>query len=159
MWQFAPAERSPARRQLYLAGRVQGTEDKRRNNVEFRIVERWQAGRCAVCAQIPDAIPVSTRRGLVDRTALEADHDHDNGLFRGLLCQGCNGRESRAGKDDPLFSRYRFRYPAAMLGVRLRWAEPDSELAMRLKRQERYRAAMMQAAVEAGLEPVYGPVY
>ena len=30
---------------------------------------------------------------------------------------------------------------------------------MRLKRQERYHAAMMQAAVEAGLEPVYGPVY
>jgi Recombination endonuclease VII len=48
-----------------------------------------QDGRCAICgAEVP----------------LHADHDHDTGLLRGMLCQSCNNREGRlaVGRDpDP----------------------------------------------------------
>lgn len=42
-------------------------------------LESWHDGRCGRCG--------SANWGLV------ADHCHDNGLVRGLLCSGCNTRE------------------------------------------------------------------
>ena len=38
---------------------------------------RAQDGRCAICAAEPEE-------------GLNIDHDHSNGLVRGLLCRGCN---------------------------------------------------------------------
>lgn len=43
-----------------------------------------QGGRCGIC-----------RRELVPGRSTHADHDHDTGLLRGLLCNGCNRRASR----------------------------------------------------------------
>lgn len=69
----------------------------------FGFLERWQAGRCAVCGEVPA------------RGALVRDHDHDSGLIRGLLCSGCNTLEGRS--TSSLFERHRQRPPAAVLGV------------------------------------------
>jgi hypothetical protein len=58
-----------------------------------------QGGRCAVCgADGP----------------LQADHDHDTGLLRGMLCQPCNNREGRADA-DPRLDAYRDSPPTAGL--------------------------------------------
>ncbi|KKL48103.1 hypothetical protein LCGC14_2328860 [marine sediment metagenome] len=39
-------------------------------------LERLQRGKCAICGVKPDR--------------LVADHDHDTGVIRGMLCQSCN---------------------------------------------------------------------
>ncbi len=41
-------------------------------------VLKAQGGRCGICSCAP-----RTQR-------LRADHDHDTGVFRGLLCNSCN---------------------------------------------------------------------
>jgi hypothetical protein len=58
-----------------------------------------QDGRCAICGT---------------EGPLHADHDHDTGLLRGMLCQSCNNREGRAGA-DPRLDAYRASPPAAGL--------------------------------------------
>lgn len=66
-----------------------------------------QGGRCAVCQT---------------GGPLQADHDHDTGLLRGMLCQSCNVREGRTG-GDPAIDAYRASPPAAALGWM--WKLPD----------------------------------
>lgn len=75
------------------------------------LIEDWQAGRCAVCGY--------------GRGRLEADHCHNTGLFRGFLCHSCNVQEAHAGAGRPVFSRYRRRHPAAILGLSIHWAAPE----------------------------------
>lgn len=72
-----------------------------------------QNGQCAIC-----------RIGRYD-VPLQADHDHDTGLLRGMLCQSCNNRESRfrRGADDPAVHAYLDHPPAAGLGWM--WELPD----------------------------------
>jgi len=68
----------------------------------------WHEGRCAMCG-IPD-------------DDLMRDHDHRTGWERGLLCRSCNIMEGthpdRAGS---VFSKYRERPPAVILGIRIRY--------------------------------------
>ncbi len=92
---------------LFRAGQARCPDD-----AGVLVVQEWQAGRCAACGW--------------DRDNLEADHSHDTGYFRGLLCRSCNVREAHARPDDPVFSRYRARPPAVILGVTVLWAPPDS---------------------------------
>jgi hypothetical protein len=71
-----------------------------------------QGGRCAICC--------------VDHWwRLQADHDHDTGLLRGMLCPPCNNREARyrRGVDDPGVRWYLANQPAAGLGWM--WKLPD----------------------------------
>jgi len=79
----------------------------------LRLIETWQAKRCAACG--------------VTRP-LDADHNHDTGYLRGLLCHSCNMREAYAWADNPLFGRYRLRPPAVILGVLIRWSPPGLAL-------------------------------
>lgn len=70
-------------------------------------LREYQAGHCAVCGEV--------------RMRLRIDHDHDTGLVRGLLCNGCNiseGRDFRA----PWFERYRANPPAARLGLAVQYS-------------------------------------
>lgn len=88
------------------------------------LVERWQAGRCAVCAVAPSQVPG-------ERPVLYEDHDHITGRTRGYLCPRCNTAEgSRHPKD--VFLKYRDRNPTSILGVlhqKGRWEHPDTEMA------------------------------
>lgn len=73
-----------------------------------------QRGLCAVC----DA-----------QTVLAADHDHETGLLRGLLCYPCNVAEGKAASQlthrpaSPRLLAYLANPPAACLAYR--WATPD----------------------------------
>lgn len=51
---------------------------------EFDLMERAQAGVCAICG-LPERVK---RRGKLAR--LSVDHDHATGRVRGLLCTTCN---------------------------------------------------------------------
>jgi Recombination endonuclease VII len=68
------------------------------------VLFRRQGGCCAVCG----------RAG-----KLVADHDHDTGILRGLLCPSDNGREGRDGGAD--IGMYRADPPA---GERWMWDFP-----------------------------------
>ena len=51
---------------------------------EYASMLEAQAGRCAICGQEE----TMARKGRV--LPLAVDHDHTNGLVRGLLCHRCN---------------------------------------------------------------------
>ena len=95
----------------------QASRDSRGHEAAMALIRDWQAGRCAICGRV---------RG---ESLMRADHDHDTGYFRGIACDPCNLEEGRAACDCLLFGRYRFRPPAAILGVRIYWAAPDSAAA------------------------------
>lgn len=65
-----------------------------------RVARAWHAGRCAICGS---------------RSALDGDHDHTTGLWRGYLCQRCN--TSEGGSRRRVFQSYRWMPPAAILGI------------------------------------------
>src|ERR1700691_1534818 len=65
----------------------------------------WQSLICAVCGR---------------RVSECLDHNHDNGLIRGLLCQSCHAREGRS--KDPAFVYYRNNNPASIFGLKFPWA-------------------------------------
>jgi hypothetical protein len=71
----------------------------------------WQDGRCAICGERPK--PDQWGQTLVE------DHDHDTGLTRGYLCRSCNSAEGSCGRE--VFRAYRWRNPAGIIGVKLRW--------------------------------------
>lgn len=87
-----------------------GLGRKRKRN----ILMGMQQGRCAICCV--DDYP--ERR-------LQADHDHETGLLRGMLCPPCNNRESRyrRGVDDAGVRAYLASPPAA--GLKWMWKLPD----------------------------------
>ncbi|NDU73729.1 hypothetical protein GWI34_13920 [Actinomadura sp. DSM 109109] len=74
------------------------------HRVAYTVLERWQEGRCAVCAD-PQSVP------------LVRDHDRRSGQMRGLLCNPCNTTEGRS--TSALFENYRTRPPAVMLAVEI----------------------------------------
>jgi Recombination endonuclease VII len=73
------------------------------------ILADWQAGRCAVCGRVRDLV---------------LDHDHATGLVRGWLCNSCNTTEGTNQEPGTIFSLYRERYPAAILGLTIRYLNP-----------------------------------
>lgn len=54
------------------------------------------------------------------------DHDHSTALVRGFLCLSCNTAEGHI--DFGALVKYRLRYPAAILGVRVAYGEKPSML-------------------------------
>lgn len=76
---------------------------------EGDVLARWQDGRCAVCGRHADLV---------------CDHDHATGLVRGWLCRSCNATEGRNQQPDTIFTRYRERPPAAILGLVVRYLDP-----------------------------------
>lgn len=72
-------------------------------------LERWQDGRCAVCGRHADLV---------------CDHDHATGLVRGWLCRSCNATEGKNQEPDTIFTKYRERPPAAILGLNIRYLDP-----------------------------------
>ncbi|MGN9915842.1 endonuclease domain-containing protein [Micromonospora palomenae] len=79
------------------------------------VLREWQKDRCAICARGPFARGPNARRRYVPR--LVVDHDHSNGLIRGLLCPGCNHAEGRASTKATRYVGYRQRPPTAILGI------------------------------------------
>ncbi len=54
---------------------------------DWRAMAESQGGRCACC-------------GVVDKLAVDHNHNHGTGEVRGLLCRGCNNGAGSAG-DNP----------------------------------------------------------
>lgn len=73
------------------------------------VLAEWQDGRCAVCGRVSDLV---------------LDHDHASGLVRGWLCRSCNTLEGMHQEPDTIFSLYRERHPAAILGLTIRYLHP-----------------------------------
>lgn len=91
------------------------------------VVERWQAGRCAVCGVVPPKRQLRNYETPTWVSALEEDHDHGpGGDTRGFLCRRCNSTEGQRNA-HPVFALYRERPPTMMLGVLIRygcWEHP-----------------------------------
>ena len=121
-------------------------------------LEAWQEGRCALCG------------GEVPLRWMVADHCHDTGWVRGLLCMGCNAleahgpRRARDLQQGTALAGYLHLPPASILGLRVRYrdiggwkracearyqAEVDARLAD-LAAQE----ARIAARVAVGARPV-----
>lgn len=66
-----------------------------------------QSGKCAGCG--------------ADDRKLEADHDHDTGLVRGLLCVSCNRAEPWGVR--PWIALYLERPPATAIGLKIEYAD------------------------------------
>lgn len=77
------------------------------------MMESWHEGRCAIC-------------GWYGHGRLDADHDHDTGWVRGLLCRSCNTRE--ANTPGGIWEKYRQRNPASILGVQAMYVSPYTGL-------------------------------
>lgn len=78
-----------------------------------RALTAWQAGRCAICGAAGEP--------------LVEDHDHETGMARGWLCRSCNMREGSPtyrGDGPTVFTYYRRRPAAAVLGVSYRYISP-----------------------------------
>lgn len=73
------------------------------------LLDDWQDGRCAVCAQ---------------PGPLVTDHDHETARIRGLLCRFCNGKEAGDYEPGGRFDRYRARNPASILGLEVAYWNP-----------------------------------
>lgn len=78
---------------------------------EWAWLAEWQALRCGICAYKDPRIVM--------------DHDHRTGLIRGWLCRSCNLTEGHAHLDeDSVYTRWRSRSAATMLGIRRRYENP-----------------------------------
>ncbi|MET9347693.1 endonuclease domain-containing protein [Streptomyces termitum] len=119
-WPTAPPTREDVLRRFWdgidttgyspqVIGLLQETADVLAGS-DQEILKAWQAGRCAVCGE--------TGRRLV------LDHDHETGLVRGWLCVSCNTREGLAVGPGSVFTRYRERSPAVILGLAVRYRDP-----------------------------------
>jgi hypothetical protein len=84
-----------------MAG-IRTPEDTARERLQL-----WHRGLCAVCG------------GRASR--LLEDHDHRTGLTRGYLCGTCNVGEGVSR--SPVFSLYRWRPPADLLGLTIRYVD------------------------------------
>lgn len=90
-----------------------GEEPRLPNAVSFMFA--WQKARCAICGR------AGQRGGLTPRT-LVLDHDHHNGLVRGLLCHRCNKIEGLGRTLDGRFANYRRWPPARLLSLSVAYA-------------------------------------
>lgn len=59
---------------------------------DYQALLQAQGGLCAICRQPPSGNGASKRN-------LVIDHDHDTGVVRGLLCDGCNRTLGIMGED------------------------------------------------------------
>lgn len=78
---------------------------------ETLILDRWHAGRCAICGR-----PAGGE--LVD------DHDHQTGLVRGYLCRSCNTREGLDQRPVGILGKYREMPPTTILQLTIRYLDP-----------------------------------
>lgn len=111
----------------------------------------WQDGRCAWCGY--------------DRESLVVDHCHMTGLVRGLLCRGCNTRESSSwlpawekwrNGDNPAwalrwFEIYRNQLGATPYSVQsaLQWYNPEEREAWFILSVRHLRAGRMKWPTDA----------
>lgn len=65
----------------------------------------WHSDQCAICGHTCHD--------------LQPDHDHETGLMRGYLCRSCNTKEGLVFDEDSVYTRYRLRPPAVILGIRI----------------------------------------
>lgn len=76
---------------------------------QYLEIYQFQGARCAIC-----------RRATGQTRMLSVDHDHRDGLVRGLLCRPCNDMLGH-GRDDPSFfvraAQYLNHPPARQLGI------------------------------------------
>lgn len=93
-------------------------------------LRRWQAGSCAVCS--------------ASRGRLVVDHCHAMGLVRGLLCSSCNTAE--AVGSARVFTAYRSRPPAVMLGLEEQYGSAWDGFAAAPEDQVERNAAHVDAA-------------
>lgn len=96
------------------------------SEAEYDLILVAQSGGCAVCGKTG-----KTRR-------LHVDHDHSNGLVRGLLCFQCNALLIRRGTSPERFrvaARYLESPPAvAVVGERYGTIGPTKKRKRRRKR-------------------------
>lgn len=64
------------------------------NHDQYQALYEAQGGLCAVCRERP---------------AVDVDHDHANGIVRGLVCRSCNVGMGQF-KDDPVLLRKALAY-------------------------------------------------
>lgn len=104
-----------AHRERAAAVTACASEDER-FDLAVRLLADWQRGQCAICGDESSSL----------------DHDHRTTWIRGYLCQGCNTSEGFGHREpESVFTRYRNRNPASILGIQVRyygaftgWAEP-----------------------------------
>jgi hypothetical protein len=77
----------------------------------------WHEHRCAACG--------TNMRDIVE------DHDHATGLTRGYLCRSCNGLEWRHKEPGCIYTMYRSRTPAMILGIQGIYVNMFGETPMR----------------------------
>lgn len=83
-------ERHPERMRWYLIQRTYGIGQN-----EYEALLLWQGGRCAICF-------TDEPRG---RGTWHIDHQHGNGVIRGLLCHSCNVGIGSLGEDPARLQR------------------------------------------------------
>jgi hypothetical protein len=113
------------------------------------VLIEWQKWRCAICGRGPFARGRNAR--LRYARQLVIDHDHSNGLIRGLLCTGCNHAEGRATTKAARYVGYRQRPPTAILGMTVPYVSSFQPKISKEAAVERFRQISDELAVQRHL--------